>query len=222
MRAIVEMNLALAALLVTPPGTGPRPRCCPLLYGASVPVPVPVPLLLAHFGRHVLCCIPFFALSRHHHHYHHRSARAPSLLHPALSLIHRPVLSCPSYTRSLTRHNLLFRHFPFSRQPSHTSSNHPKISPPSRRDSLALTPVSTHAKHIPPLWEQNLVHPISSYHHPSLPHAPTLHGDCLCLLRPNCDPIRPSVSSHRRQLSTGTTTDPGAGYVKLPPELLWL
>jgi hypothetical protein len=117
---------------------------------------------------------------------------ATSALHSFLSLPHTPQRACPrsftlaprcpSYTRSLTCNNLLFIHFPFSRQPSHPSSSL-KNSPPSRRDPVA-SPSGRPAlcsKRIPPLWELNLVACI----------AITLHGDCACLLRPDCPPTRP-------------------------------
>jgi hypothetical protein len=81
-----------------------RPHCCPLLqalFSGAGPF---------RSGDLLLAFLSFTSA--------HRSARAPRSF----------TRSCTSYTRSLTCHNLLFRHFPFSRQPTHPSTHSPESS----------------------------------------------------------------------------------------------
>jgi hypothetical protein len=80
------------------PRPGIRPHCCPLfqaLFSGRGPF---------RSGDLLLAFLSFTPA--------HRSARAPRSF----------TRSCTSYTRSLTCHNLLFRHLPFSRQPTHPST----------------------------------------------------------------------------------------------------
>jgi hypothetical protein len=169
---LVEMNPVLVELLDTP--CSPRPA-----YVRLLPAPPATPLWSwsIPFGRsaslHSFLSPPA-----------HRSARAlaPSPC-PAC---------CPSYTRSLTCHNLLFRHFPFFREPTHTCT----LSwspPPSRRD-----PLFTHSASLPSL--QNAFLPIGPWSRVRLycDSRPLLHGERACHVRPT----RPSVPAYQHLLST--------------------
>jgi hypothetical protein len=95
------MNLVLVRVLVTlpaPPGPA-YVRTAAHSFKHSPPV-------VAHFVREICFLHSFLSQPAH------RSARAPRSF----------TRSCTSYTRSLTCHNLLFRHLPFSRQPTHSST----------------------------------------------------------------------------------------------------
>ena len=118
----------------------------------------------------------------------HRSARA---------LAPSPCSACcPSYTRSLACHNLLFRHFPFFREPTHTSTL--SLSPsPSRRD-----PLFTHSDSLPSLPNAFLPIGLSSRVRLYCDSRPLLHGECACSFRPRSPSVparqrlSPAVGSH--------------------------
>jgi hypothetical protein len=156
------MNLVLVELLVTP--CSPRPGTH--VHAAARSFKHCSPVLVDFVGRSA-SCIPFF------HHTRTPQRACISLLHPHC---------CPSYTRSLTCHNLLFRHIPFSRQPS------PPLDTRTRNlrhlDDTSPLPIWTIlcllSRRIPPHWDP----PSSRHCCCSCPARPTLHGEHTCFFQP--------------------------------------